>query len=277
MFDLYGDHLPAHGHWAPIAGVVALLHTCGIAPAATRTAVSRMVAQHHLVAQTRDRTRGYAATPATRLRLGQAHRRIYRREPVQWDGSWHVVTVERATDRAARDRVAATLGYLGYGRLSAQTWIAPRRSPEVAEALAPLRADPLEFTATHAGDPTALVHRVWDLAGLAQGYRDFSATAAAVRQRATSDLEPHEAYPLRADLVHRWRTFLFVDPDLPDAVLPPDWPERPARALFLHVADLLLPAARRFVADTLAAAGAGPTTQEYVMAEHIQALPGGRR
>jgi phenylacetic acid degradation operon negative regulatory protein len=47
--------------------------------------------------------------------------------------------------------------------------------------------------------------------------------------------------------VHDWRKFLFVDPGLPAALLPPDWPGTKAAAWFDQEADRLLPAARRFV------------------------------
>jgi len=33
-------------------------------------------------------------------------------------------------------------------------------------------------------------------------------------------------------LVHEWRRFPFVDPEIPDALLPPDWPGHRAKVLF---------------------------------------------
>lgn len=255
MFDLYGDHLPAHGHWAPIAAVVSLLESCGVQSAATRTAVSRMVAQGWLEPRVRHGARGYLARPLTRDRLAAAHERIYRTGPQAWDGRWHLVVVDRAAGRVQRDRVAATLGFLGYGRLAGQTWVAAHPNAEVASALEAAGVAWVGFQARHDADPAALVCRVWDLRELAERYADFAAATARLRSQVSPGMPSERAYPVRADLVHRWRAFLFVDPGLPPEVLPADWPGVRARACFLEVAEVLRPAARIFVTQTLAAAG----------------------
>lgn len=263
VFDLYGDHLSGHDHWAPIAAVVALLQAGGVQPAATRTAVSRMADQGWLQAQRRGGVRGYRATASAQERLAAAHRRIYRREAEPWDGAWHLLVVDHRRDRALRDRVVATLGYLGYGRLGTGTWVAPRRGTEVIGALGALGVSVYEFTAAQpvapAADAARLAAQVWDLDTLAAAYEQFRADTAPVLQQARAGLGPARAYPVRTALVHRWRKFLFVDPDLPREVLPPTWPGAPARADFLEAADLLAPAARIFVSDALAAAGASST------------------
>lgn len=256
VFDVYGDHLAERGHWAPIAAVIVLLHSCGISAPATRTAVSRMTSQGWLEPATRGGTRGYAATPAARERLGEAHARIYRRGAPAWDGRWHLVVTERSAERVQRDRVAATLGYLGYGRIAPQTWLAARAAPELPGALGDLGVVASSLSTTDLTDAQDLVARTWDLSGLAASYTRFAADTTRLREQVHGGLEPAVAYPVRARLVHRWRKFLFLDPALPAQVLPPEWPGQTASTLFLEVADLLLPAARIFVTDALAAAGA---------------------
>ncbi len=255
VFDLYGDDLSSRGQWAPVAALVGVLASCRITPAATRTAVSRMVAQGWLAAEVRHDLRGYAARPAMRERLAGAHARIYRRGPVGWDGRWHLLTLQPAGDRRTRDQVAATLSFLGYGRLAGQTWVAPHHSDEAATQLGRLGVAVQEFSGEHAGDPVDLAAGVWDLGTLAADYRRFSVEADEVRRSLPRLVAPDLAYPARAALVHRWRTFLFADPGLPAAVLPHDWPEPAARAVFLDVADALAPQARTFVSRALATAG----------------------
>lgn len=262
VFDLYGDHLTEFGCWAPISSVVALLQSCGIAPAATRTAVSRMVTQEWLTPARRSGVRGYLATPAATARLAAAHQRIYRPVDEPWDGTWRLIVLDRAVDRAHRDRVAATLSYLGYGRLAAQTWVAAHRNPELESALAPLDVGWQDFEADHLGEPADLAAQAWDLGALAERYHGFLDRCAELLPRARTALAPPEAYPVRAELVHRWRGFLFSDPELPSAVLPHGWPGAAARAHFLEAAERLRPAARTFVGDTLALAGAPLTGAE---------------
>lgn len=256
MFDLYGDHLPEHGHWAPIAAVVSLLQAVRIQPAATRTAVSRMAAQGWLEPQVRGGVRGYAATDSARERLAAARLRIYRRAPEPWDGHWHLVLVDHGGERAVRDRVASTLAYLGYGRLDTRTWVAPRPNPEVTTALRSLGVRCEFFRAEQDQPAWILGARVWDLELLAGRYRRFREDTAPLLDLARAGTAPEEAYPLRTRLVHEWRKFLFVDPDLPAEALPAEWPGESARRLFLEVADALEEPARIFVSTALARAGA---------------------
>lgn len=256
IFDVYGDHLAERGSWAPVAAVIFLLQSCGISAPATRTAVSRMTAQGWLTPATRGGTRGYAATPAAQERLSEAHARIYRRGAPEWDGRWHLVVTERCEERVRRDRAAATLGYLGYGRIAPQTWLAARPAAELPGALEELGVGSSSLTTTDLSDAPELVARTWDLSGVAASYARFAADTARLREQVHGGLDPAMAYPVRARLVHRWRKFLFLDPALPAQVLPPGWPGQEASALFLEVADLLLPTARIFVTDALAAAGA---------------------
>ncbi len=260
MFDLYGDHLPEHGHWAPIAAIVSLLQAVGIQPSATRTAVSRLAAQGWLEPEVRGGVRGYAATVAARDRLAAARQRIYRREPEPWDGRWHLVLVDHGGDRALRERVASTLAYLGYGRLDTRTWVAPRPNPEVGPALGALGVHGESFRAEQEHEPARVLGaRVWDLERLAEQYRRFRDDTLPLLDRALAGTEPEEAYPLRTRLVHEWRKFLFVDPDLPAEALPADWPGEAARRVFLEAADALEEPARIFVSTALARAGAPAT------------------
>ena len=154
LFDLYGDHLLARGGWAPISAVVGLLGTLDISAPAVRTAVSRVVRECWLEPVERD-VRGYAATAQARERLAQAHARIYRTETLGWDGHWHVVSVERLADRNARARLAQSLGYLGYGQLAADTWVAPRESPELPAVLERAGVGCHAFRSQHQGQARA--------------------------------------------------------------------------------------------------------------------------
>lgn len=253
VVDVYGDHLREHGWWGPVAAVVALAQACGVQPAATRTAVSRLVREGWLQAESREGTRGYAATPLAQERLARAHDRIYATGPRPWSGAWHLVVLDHGGDRRRRDQVSASLGYLGYGRLGPGAWVSPWPSPELAVVLQEQDVrwsgvtGPLDGDAS--GSPAGLAARVWDLPALATAYREFLDRLPA--PAGVAGLEPHEAYPRRARLVHEWRKFLFSDPGLPDAVLPAGWVGQEARTRFLEVAATLRPAAEAYVGRTL--------------------------
>lgn len=247
--DLYGDHLSRRGWWAPVSAVVGLAESVSVQAPATRTAISRLAAQGWLRAQVRDGVRGYAATARAQDRWRHAHTRIYARGPAPWDGRWHLVQVDTAGERRRRDQVSSTLGYLGYGRCPGGGWISPWFSPELAASLDALGVHWLSVHGHLEGpaDPARFAASVWDLEELATAYAQFL-----VELPTVPDGPGHrEAYVLRTHLVHAWRRFLFLDPGLPQEVLPPDWVGRRARAAFLARADELAPAAGVFVDQAL--------------------------
>lgn len=257
LFDVYGDLLPSREHRATVAALVRLLEPVGIAPPAVRTAVSRMVSQGWLEPVRLAEGRGYAATDRAVVRLAEAARRIYRR-PLDWDGKWHLVLLQVSPSsptpaRTVRNRAHRQLGYLGYAPLRDGVWVSPHRSPEVADALA---GD--DVTATTAVvdelDPPDAAVAAWDLPALHAAYEEWLAGAA---DRLEADLAGDDdaeraAYAARFHLVHEWRKFLFVDPRLPDSLLPTDWAGHRAGAFFAEQADRLQGPADAFVARVLA-------------------------
>ncbi|MDP3712054.1 MAG: PaaX family transcriptional regulator C-terminal domain-containing protein [Mycobacteriales bacterium] len=249
LFDLYGDHLRTRGGQAPVAALVRLLAPLGIHAPAVRTAISRMVRQGWLTAVRLDSGPGYALTPRAVRRLDEAGERIYRTRRAQWDGQWHLLVVHPPAGRADRERLQAQLSFLGYGSIGPQTWVSPRPAPELDHALSDAGARADRFTSVHDGDSQQLIARAWDLDGLARSYALFLDESGDLLGADPESLvaHPEEAFAARSRLVHAWRKFLFVDPGLPAALLPADWPGAKAAAWFDEQSARLLPAARTFL------------------------------
>lgn len=246
LFDLYGDHLLARGGRAPVASLVRLLEPLGIAAPAVRTAVSRMVRQGWLVPTTLPAGPGYAVTERARHRLAASGERIYRTREVAWDGAWDVVVLHGVPGRAARERLRSGLGFLGYALLAESTWVGPHPSPELAEVLAGEDVRWTRFRGPLEGDVARVLER-WDLDGLAAEYRAWCSATRDRMAAADRPLADHEAFALRSTLLNEWRKFLFRDPGLPAALLPPEWAGHAAYRLFDEHAERLLPAASRYV------------------------------
>ncbi len=175
LFDLYGDHLRSRGSRAPVAALVRLLAPLGITAPAVRTAISRMVRQGWLEAVRLPDGAGYELTPRAVRRLDEAAERIYRVGDPEWDGSWHLVVIERARERTRRDRLRAALSYLGYAPIDETTWVSPRPSRELEALLEAERVRAERFVASYDGDARGLVARAWDLDGLSHAYRGWLA------------------------------------------------------------------------------------------------------
>jgi phenylacetic acid degradation operon negative regulatory protein len=248
LFDLYGDHLRAHGGRAPVAALVRLLAPLGVADPAVRTAVSRMVRQGWLERVRLADGAGYALTPRAARRLDEAAHRLYHGRDTGWDGTWHLVVTGPVKERSRRDRLRAGMSLLGYAMLDDRTWLGPRPSQELDVLLETEGIGAERFRSRHDGDTLALVGRAWDLEALGHAYTRWLEEARAVAAGAAGDgAGDEEAFAARSRLVHDWRQFLFRDPGLPRELLPADWPGVAAAEFFVGESRRLLPAANRFV------------------------------
>lgn len=252
LFDLYGDHLLQRGGAAPVAALVRLLAPLDITPPAVRTAVSRLVRQGWLVAETLPTGRGYRITPQAERRLLSAGARIYRRGDNRWDGRWELLVIDPIPERARRDRVRRAIGYFGYAALAERTWVSPRPSTEILPALAAEGVAARVFDCGPISDGPRLAADTWELDRLGAAYRGWLAEARRLVAEAGPGVDDEAAFRLRSRLVHEWRKFLFLDPELPADLLPLDWPGRAAAVYFDDQTARLAAAAGRFVDDCLA-------------------------
>jgi phenylacetic acid degradation operon negative regulatory protein len=112
-------------------------------------------------------------------------------------------------------------------------WITPRPDAEadaklILDELA-LPGQVMSFVANYGalGQERDMVAAAWDLNELAERYRDFIADFGSLRPEG-----PDEVLRAQTRLVHEWRRFPFLDPQLPAALLPPQWIGTEATELF---------------------------------------------
>ena len=80
----------------------------------------------------------------------------------------------------------------------------------------------------------------WDLSAIRQEYIDFVAEHRPTLMRIKAgSVTAVEALIYRTRLMDQWRQFLKLDPDLPDEVLPEDWPRNEGRETFATLYDAL--------------------------------------
>jgi phenylacetic acid degradation operon negative regulatory protein len=258
LVTVWGDTIRPLGGEIALRSLIRLMAPLDLSPRAVRAAVSRMARQGWLRTRRAGRQAFCALTPSGEWRVEEGVRRVYQLHPGAWDGRWRLLTYAIPEGRRAdRDRLRRELTWLGLGPLSRSTWVTPRDLTSALDELVRsrgLRHEAAIFEARHLGpDGTQhLVDRCWNLDAVASRYREFTAAfrprAEVLRKRLRDRrLSDAECFAEKIRLVHEYRKFLFVDPGLPDELLPPRWPGRDAAQLFRTIYDRLAGPASRFV------------------------------
>ena len=258
LFTLYGDSIQRYGGEIAAQSLIAVMGVLGFTPQAVRAALVRTVRQGWVQRRRVGRRSFYVLTPRGRLRVEHGTRRVYALQHRPWDRQWRILTYTfPESGRSKRDRLRRELMWLGMGPLASSTWISPYDLHDHLAAFVEahrLQAHVAEFVAQHLG-PAAdrdLVARCWDLTAIARWHDDFLAgfrsrlTALRVRLAAGDQPTAEAAFGEKIQLVHEYRKALYVDPWLPEELLPADWRGRESARLFYDYYQLLDAAPTRF-------------------------------
>ena len=244
MLTLYGDYVRYRGVEIGIGSLIKLLGNFGLSEQSIRSAVSRMCRAGLLKVRHNGVRSYYSLTEEGHSLLTKGTQRIFVRKNNQWDGSWSIVIYsvpERR--REARDRLRLELSWMGYGPLSQATWISPydltKEMEDLAERLQ-IKEYIQMFQAKHQGsiNPKKIVSQCWDLGRIHERYANFIAKYRPKleyhlkRLQAGENVEPGECFVERFNLIHEYRKLPFLDPDLPQELLPENWLRPQAAALF---------------------------------------------
>jgi phenylacetic acid degradation operon negative regulatory protein len=242
--------------------LIAALCSLGFNERAARQAVARSTRDGWLDTRREGRRARMSLTEATVRLLRSGAERIYSfGEPWEWDGSW-LVLVLRVPERRreVRHQLRTRLAWAGLGSLGGGVWLTPHveREPELAAAI---RDEPAaEGTSFRAslgslGSPTSVAAAAWELDAVRAHYLQFIENFG--RMRPSS---PEACFRAQTLLVHAWRKFPFLDPELPSELLPPRWPRKRAHGLFVERHTRWQARARDHL-DQLEAGRAAPVAQ----------------
>lgn len=228
-----------------------------------RQAVARLGDDGLVRSERHGRRARWCLTPGGTRLLQEGTERIYgfgaRSEA--WDGSWVVVLCPiPESRRAVRLHFRTRMAFAGYGFLGPTTALSPHLDREPA-ATAILReldlaADATVFRARtgELSDDESLLARAWDLDALGTEYERFVDRFDSERPGS-----PVDAFASTVRLVDAWRRFPFVDPELPDGLVPDGWIGIRARELFEARRRAWFDAAHGWFAQREAAESAGRT------------------
>jgi phenylacetic acid degradation operon negative regulatory protein len=265
--SLLGDALQPHGGAIWLGDLIALLLPMGINERLLRTSVFRLVAEGWLHAERHGRRSLYRLSPQRARDMAHAAQRIYGSGEAPWDGDWTLVVIPRTSSNglAERTELRRALEWEGYGMVAPGVFAHPRARPDAAAGILESLGIPdkaLVLSAhdlpdTNALPLAALASQCWDLAGLAEQYREFTRQFAPVEKTVTGSQQasPAAAFAARMLLLHRWRRIVLHDPQLPAGMLPADWPGHAARALCGRLYWAFFDASEAHLAETAGQAG----------------------
>ena len=226
---IIGCYLRRLGGWIASAALMELMTTVGVNQTRTRTATLRV------------RGKGI---------LARGDRRIYSPRAMSVSDRWCLISYSiPESQRQLRHQLRRRLSWIGCGTVSAALWICPEYlTSEVEDILTELgiREAAVIFLAGETRLDGGLEHAVaqwWDLPAIAARHQEFLSGYGSV----ADDLTPRQAFATWMGCLDTWRVIPYVDPGLPLAWLPVDWPGNRSIPLFADLRERLEDLSGRYV------------------------------
>ncbi|WP_027409084.1 phenylacetic acid degradation operon negative regulatory protein PaaX [Anoxybacteroides tepidamans] len=258
IFTIYGDYIRHYGNQIWIGSLIRLLKEFGHNDQAVRAAISRMSKQGWVQAEKKGNKSYYSLTPRGVKRMDEAAKRIYKIRPEKWDGKWRIFVYTIPEEkRSLRDELRKELVWSGFGTISNSSWISPNNlEKQVYDLIDKYQIAPYVdfFIAEYDGPHTneRLVEKCWDLKAINEKYEEFISVYSQKyiidkNKIQRGEMSDAECFVERTKLVHEYRKFLFIDPGLPEELLPKEWMGSHAASLFgEYYKELAKPASRFF-------------------------------
>jgi phenylacetic acid degradation operon negative regulatory protein len=236
LLTALGEFVLPHQGSVWTSTVVRSLGVLGVGERNARQALARLADQDMVRSHREGRRARWQLTDTGRDLLTSGTERIYGfgAGDDAWDGRWLVVLCSVPEEqRPKRHQLRNQLGFAGFGFLAPGVALSPHLDREAVAngvlkdlGLHPgavvFRAEAGELMSTE-----ELLERAWDLTDLTVRYEDF--LQAFGRRSPRSD---QDRFLALTELVHAWRHFPFIDPEIPPRLLPDRWPGRRAKTLF---------------------------------------------
>ncbi|MBT2587188.1 PaaX family transcriptional regulator C-terminal domain-containing protein [Arthrobacter sp. ISL-95] len=269
-----GLYLRDAGGWMSTKDIVTLMEALGTSGTVTRTALGRLRKKDVVLQESRDGIPGFTLTEGAATMLARGDRRIYNPRSMSESDPWCLISFSiPETEREKRHQLRRRLHWIGCGTVTAGLWICPDSlRTEVEEILVDLelRAMVTIFvteTPLVGGNLQDAASKWWDLEAVAELHRDFirehgfdkgdsigRGNGADAALQARQQVEPSpEAFAAYVQCIDRWRIIPYLDPGLPSAFLPADWPGAEGTALFSRIVAAYAEPSGEFVRNTLRA------------------------
>jgi phenylacetic acid degradation operon negative regulatory protein len=260
IVTLFGDCVSQHGDSLWLGSLIGLLDLFSINERLTRTSVYRLVQDDWLAVQRIGRRSYYRFTAHGQREYERTAARVYSSMRPAWDGTWTLAILHDVSG-AARETLRTSLGWIGFGQLAPGVLARPSADRQgLTDLIEELALERRVLVMEAQAEPASIAELAegrWHLPELARRYRRFLADFEPLLPLAPR-LDPQTCFVVRTLLIHEFRRIVLTDPDLPDSLLPPDWPGHAAfemtQALYAKVAER----STRFVQTLENEAGALP-------------------
>jgi phenylacetic acid degradation operon negative regulatory protein len=234
LLTILGEYVLPRGETVWQETLARGLVSVGYSEQAARQALARSVRDGWLASSRVGRRSRVALSGRTADLLASGASRIYSfGSESAWDGRWLVLVLRVPEERReVRHQLRTRLAWAGLGSMGGGVWLTPHveREAELAAVIAEEpAAEATSFLASLGllGRPEDVAAEAWDLDGVGEHYKAFIEDFEAIRPSS-----PEACFRMQTLLVHAWRKFPFLDPDLPAELLPEGWPRRRAHDLF---------------------------------------------
>lgn len=284
IITVFGDAVLPRGGRIWLGSLIRLLEPLELNERLIRTSVFRLAKEEWLSTEAVGRRSDYVLTSSGRRRFNEASRHIYASHAPLWDRRWRLVLVVGELEPKLREQVRQALFWQGFGALGADCFVHP--SAELSSVLDALMTEGLtpalgalfplfaaDSRSAQSASDADLVRRAWNLDALALAYAQFVADYQPIledlRLRQSLEVSDQEAFLVRILLIHDFRRLLLRDPELPEVLLPTNWPGQQARFLCKELYKRLEPASRRHLDKMLCLSDGSFPVEDTVLFERF--------
>lgn len=258
IFTIYGDYIRHYGGEIWIGSLIKLLKEFGHNEQSVRAAISRMHKQGWVSSRKVKNKSLYFLTPQGKERMEEAATRIFKLKGSEWDGKWRMLIYSIPENkRGIRDELRKELLWSGFGSIANSVWISPNDLTKQVYILIDkynIREFVHYFITEYDGphENQRLVQDCWNLEEINDKYREFIEKFQPKfledsEKIKSGEMNHAQCFVERTKLVHEYRKFLFIDPGLPEELLPAQWLGTEAADLFSsYYKELAEPASQFF-------------------------------
>ncbi|MEQ3539175.1 PaaX family transcriptional regulator C-terminal domain-containing protein [Pseudonocardia tropica] len=259
LLTVLGEFVLPAGEPVWTRALLDVLGALGVEAKSARQALARTAGEGLLTSDRDGRRVRWSLTPAGSELLSDGAARIYGfgRPTTGWDGRWLVLLASvPESRRRLRHRLRTRLAWAGLGSPAPGVWVSPDPGKEARVAAVldelDLAGSGYSFVGHYGGIGHAddIVAQAWDLDVVERAYSEFldefgphlappsdapaptaSGRGAGGPVASTAD-DGCDVLARQTRLVHAWRRFPFLDPELPAELLPEQWAGSRATELF---------------------------------------------